>query len=102
MKATFLSVAAVLALGAGFSEAQARGQNVSLSPAETALLPDDHSGETHVVLRFDLSSLPNGAARVFTRANLEWTVSGLTEESECNIYAFPVTGSGGRPLSCSL
>jgi len=93
MKPILVVLVTLLSLGLTRTQALARGQNVSLEPSQTALLPSDESGVTRVAIRFDVSQLPTGTHRVITRALVEWTVSGLTAQSECNIYGYPILQS---------
>lgn len=80
--------AVILALG---TPVIADADEVSLTPAQAIVLPDDHSGISRVALLFDLSSLREGEGRIVDEALIDWTVSGVPSENPSSYSVYPIT-----------
>lgn len=81
--------AALLACTAGVAAADV----VTLAPVQAVLAPDDQSGVTKVLFRFDLSGLPEDEGLVVSTAVLDWVIGGMPSDRHSEYAVHVVTQS---------
>lgn len=85
MKVTELVAAFCLTLGLATAS---RADVLTLAPIDAAVVAADESGETRVVLLFDVTDLTEASGKGVDGALLEWTLESMTSDVE---YTFSLT-----------
>lgn len=84
-----------------FAVHPAYADGLDLAPTTSFILPSDGSGQTKVVLKFDLAAIEEDSNVDLATATIDWPMAGLTAEqaTTCNAYGITSAWSASGALS---